>query len=233
VCPEAAEIEYLRPRPGSYRTGVPSATAFLAYAALVIVLVAVPGPSVLFTIGRALTVGRRSALLTVAGNAAGLCGQVVAVAFGLGALVQRSATAFTILKWAGSLYLIYLGIQAVRHRRSVAEALRAQVRPVPPGRAIRDGFVVGLLNPKSIAFFVIVLPQFTDRVAGSIPLQMLALGTLFPLVAVVLDSGWALAAGSAGAWLARSPRRLERIGGAGGLIIIGLGVRLALSGRKD
>lgn len=205
----------------------------LAFAALVTVLIAVPGPSVLFTIGRALTVGLRPALFTVAGNALGVYGQVVAVAFGMGALVQRSAAAFTVVKWAGSAYLIYLGAQAFRHRKSVAAALTAGRRPVPPTRAVRDGIVVGVLNPKTIVFFVIVLPQFTDRAAGHVPEQMLILGALFPLIALVLDSAWALAAGSASQWLERSPRRLELIGGVGGLMIAGIGVRLALTGRKD
>ncbi len=209
------------------------ASRLLAYAALVAVLVAVPGPSVLFTIGRAMTAGRGCALLTVAGNALGLSGQVVLVAAGMGALVQRSATAFTVVKWAGSAYLIYLGCQAVRRRKSVAEALAARARPVTPRRAVRDGFVVGLLNPKTIVFFVIALPQFTSPPAGDVPAQMLLLGSLFPLVALVLDSAWALGAGSASAWLARSPRRLELIGGAGGLVIVGIGIRLALTGRKD
>jgi threonine/homoserine/homoserine lactone efflux protein len=205
----------------------------LEFAAVVAVVIAIPGPSVLFTISRALTVGRRSALLTVVGNAAGEYGQVIAVAFGVGVLVQRSAAVFTVVKLAGALYLIYLGTQAFRHRRSVADALAARTQQVPPGRAVRDGFVVGAMNPKTIVFLVVVLPGFTDRAAGHLPLQMLALGTLFPVIAVVLDSIWALAAGSARVWLARSPRRLALIGGTGGLIMVGLGASLALTGRKD
>jgi len=207
--------------------------SLLAYVLLVLVVVAVPGPSVLFTIGRALTVGRRGALLTVAGNSAGLALQVAAVAAGVGTLVQRSADAFTVVKWAGSAYLVYLGARAVWHRRSVAAELAAGRPPVAASRAVRDGFVVGFANPKSIAFLVIVLPQFTDPAAGGVPAQMLALGALFPLVALVLDSGWALAAGSASQWLARSPRRLELIGGAGGLVIAGIGIGLACTGRAD
>jgi threonine/homoserine/homoserine lactone efflux protein len=207
--------------------------SLLAYTALAVVLVAVPGPSVLFTIGRALTVGRRAALLTVVGNSIGLLGQVVAVSAGMGEIVQRSATAFTVVKWAGSGYLIYLGVQAFWHRKSVAETLAARQKPVPPARAVRDGFAVGLLNPKTIVFFVAVLPQFTDPSAGSAAVQMLLLGAIFPVVALVLDSVWALAAGSASQWFERSPRRLELIGGAGGLVIVAIGIRLALTGRKD
>src|ERR1035438_1581383 len=130
------------------------ASHVLAFAALVTVLIAIPGPSVLFTISRALTVGRRSALLSVAGNELGLYAQVIAVAFGVGALVQRSAQVFTIVKWAGAAYLVLLGVQAIRHRQSMAEALAAQVTPVRPLRAVRDGFVIGATNPKTIVFFV-------------------------------------------------------------------------------
>lgn len=207
----------------------------LAFAALVTVLIAIPGPSVLFTVSRALTVGRRSALFSVTGNELGVSTQVVAVAFGLGALVERSAEVFAIVKWAGAAYLMYLGVQAIRHRQSMAEALAAQLTPVRPLRAVRDGFVIGATNPKTIVFFVAALPQFTDRTAGHLPVQtqMLILGALFPLIALLLDSAWAAAAGTARQWLARSPRRLALIGGTGGLMMIGVGVSIAATGRKD
>lgn len=209
---------------------------FAAFAALVFVMVIVPGPSVLFTISRALTVGRRDALLTVAGNAAGVYTQVVAVAFGLGAVVRTSATVFTAIKLAGAVYLVYLGVQAFRHRKRLADAFSAAVRTTP-GRTLtvlRDGFVVGFANPKSIVFLAAILPQFVDADPGhGIPAQMLVLGTSLPLIALVCDSGWALVAGAARAWFAKSPRRLELIGGTGGLVMIGLGAGIALTGRKD
>jgi threonine/homoserine/homoserine lactone efflux protein len=201
----------------------------------VTVLIAVPGPSVLFTISRALTVGRRSALFTVIGNEIGLYVQVVAVAFGVGAVVERSAQILTVVKFAGAAYLVVLGVQAIRHRRSMAEALAAQLRPVTPLRAIRDGFVVGAANPKTIVFFIVALPEFTSSAPGHLPVQvqMLILGALFPVIALGLDSVWATAAGTARQWLIRSPRRLALIGGAGGLVMIGLGVSVAVTGRKD
>jgi threonine/homoserine/homoserine lactone efflux protein len=211
------------------------ASHILAFAAVVTVLIAIPGPSVLFTIGRALTVGRRAALLTVVGNEAGLCVQLVAVAFGVGALIQRSAQVITVIKLAGAAYLVFLGVQAIRHRRSMAEALAARVTPVRPLRAVRDGFVVGVANPKTIVFFVAGLPEFTSTAPGHLPVpaQMLILGALFPLIALVLDSAWAAIAGTARQWLVGSPRRLALIGGTGGLVMIGLGVSLAATGRKD
>jgi threonine/homoserine/homoserine lactone efflux protein len=211
-----------------------SLSQVLAFALLSVVVVAVPGPSVLFTIGRALTVGRREALLTVVGNAIGVYLQVVAVAVGVGVVVERSAAAFTVIKLVGAVYLAYLGVQAIRHRRKVTEALAAGVPTVLPSRrALRDGVVVGVANPKSIVFFVVALPQFTDPAAGGVPVQMLVLGALFPLTALVLDSAWALLAATARAWFSRSPRRLELVGGTGGLMMIGLGATIAVTGRRD
>jgi threonine/homoserine/homoserine lactone efflux protein len=211
------------------------ASHVLAFAAVVTVLIAIPGPSVLFTVSRALTVGRRGALLTVIGNELGLCVQVVAVAFGVGAVVQRSAQVITVIKLAGAVYLAFLGVQAIRHRRSMAEALAVRVTPVRPLRAIRDGFVVGAANPKTIVFFVAGLPEFTTTAPGHLPVpaQMLILGALFPVIALVLDSAWAAIAGTARQWLVGSPRRLALIGGTGGLVMIGLGVSIAATGRKD
>ncbi len=211
------------------------ASHVLAFAAVVTVVIAIPGPSVLFTISRALTVGRRAALLTVVGNELGLCVQVVAVAFGVGAVVERSAQVITVVKLAGAVYLVFLGVQAIRHRRSMAEALTARVTPVRPWRAIRDGFVVGVANPKTIVFLLVALPEFTTTAPGHLPVpaQMLILGALFPVIALVLDSAWAAIAGTGRQWLVGSPRRLALIGGTGGLVMIGLGVSIAATGRKD
>lgn len=208
---------------------------FAAFAALVFVMVVVPGPSVLFTISRALTVGRRDALLTVLGNSAGVYTQVVAVAFGMGALVQGSAAVFTVVKLAGAGYLVYLGVHAVRHRRKLSDAFRSAAC-TSPGRTLsvlRDGFVVGFANPKSIVFLAAVLPQFVTYSAGRVQVQIMLLGICLPAIAICSDSMWALVAGGARAWFARSPRRLELIGGTGGLVMIGLGAGLALNGRKD
>ncbi len=170
----------------------------LAFLGVTAVIVAIPGPSIMFTVSRALTAGRRTALLTVVGNALGLVVQVVAVAFGLGALVERSVEVFTVLKLAGAAYLIYLGVQAIRHRSSLAEAVANRVQPLSPLRAVRDGAVVGAMNPKTIAVMVAILPQFTVPAAGHLVVQLLAPGLLFPMIALVLDSVWALAAGTAG-----------------------------------
>jgi threonine/homoserine/homoserine lactone efflux protein len=205
----------------------------LAFIVIATVLIAVPGPSVLFVVTRSLTLGRRAGLATVVGNAAGVYVQVVLVALGIGAIVQESIAVFTVIKLAGALYLVYLGVQSFRHRSELAAALGRAVEPRELRRILADAFVVGVANPKVIVFFVAVLPQFVDPAAGSPTLQLLTLGAIFCTIALVCDGIWALAAGAARAWLVRSPRRLAAIGGTGGIVMIGLGAGLAVSGRKD
>ncbi|HEX4344373.1 MAG TPA: LysE family translocator [Solirubrobacteraceae bacterium] len=202
----------------------------LAFVLISFVLIVVPGPSVLFVITRSLTLGRRAGVATAVGNAAGVYVQLVLVALGVGAVVQESIAIFTAIKLAGAAYLVFLGVQAFRHRRSLADALCAPVEPKLLPRMLSDAFVVGVANPKVIVFFVAVLPQFVDRSAGSVPLQLLTLGAIFCAIAMICDSAWAFVAGAARAWFVRSPRRLAAIGGTGGVVMIGLGAGLAISG---
>ncbi|OIV35543.1 lysine transporter LysE [Mangrovactinospora gilvigrisea] len=216
-----------------------SADRIAVFAGVSFLIIVVPGPSVLFTVGRALAHGRRTALATVLGNALGEYALVALVGLGLGALVQRSDAVFTGVKLAGAAYLVYLGVRALLKRGSLRAALqesgerRSAAREVGRARSLADGFLVGLANPKSVVFFAAVLPQFVDRGAGHVPLQMMLLGVVFCLIAVLSDSVWALLASGARSWFARSPRRLDAIGGAGGLMMIGLGVTVAATGRKD
>jgi threonine/homoserine/homoserine lactone efflux protein len=205
----------------------------LAFALISFALIIVPGPNVLFVISRSLMLGRAAGVGTAAGGQIGVYLQVVAVAFGVGALVERSVAIFTVIKLAGAAYLVYLGVQAIRHRGSLREALEVAAQPRSLGRILWDGIAVGATNPKVIVFFAAVLPQFVNRSAGHVQVQMLLLGSVFLAIAVVCDSSWALAAGTARSWLARSPRRLEMVGGAGGLAMIGIGASLALTGRKS
>ena len=197
-----------------------------------LILIVMPGPSVLFIIGRSLALGRRGGVLSVVGTTLGMLVLVVLVALGLGVIVAQSIVLFTIVKFAGAAYLIWLGIQAIRHRKDAAASVAAGATASSTRRLVGEGFVVGVTNPKTIAFFVAVLPQFVDYGAGTIPLQMLELGVIFAFLAWASDSVWALAAGSARDWFARSPRRVERLSAAGGAMMIGLGGVLALSGSK-
>ena len=212
---------------------MPPTTHLLAFTLTALVLIAIPGPSVLFVVSRAVVLGRVAGVATVAGNTVGAFTQVVAVAFGIGPLVERSVALFTVLKLAGAGYLIYLGVQAIRHRHSLAAALGATVEQKTAARIVLDGFMVGVTNPKVIVFFAAMLPQFVDRQAGDVPAQIIALGAIFAGIALLSDSTWAVAAGTVRAWLANSPRRLGLVGGSGGLMMIGIGMTLALTGRKD
>ncbi|MFI5959154.1 LysE family translocator [Cryptosporangium sp. NPDC051539] len=205
----------------------------LAFAAMSFVLIIVPGPSVLFVIGRALAQGHRAALTTVAGNSLGCYVLIAAVAFGIGSIVERSVLVFTILKLAGAAYLIYLGVKAWRRRRSLQAAFAGADAPRGALRTFGEGFTVGVSNPKTIVFFAAVLPQFVDRGQGHVATQMLILGLVFTLMALTCDGIWGLAASTARDWFARSPQRLSMIGGIGGLTMIGLGVTVAATGRKD
>jgi len=200
-------------------------------------LIVVPGPSVLFVVGRALSYGRGIALASVVGNTIGTYLVAVLVALGIGPLLEQSALLFHIIRLAGAAYLIWLGIIALRHAR--ASSLRAtsttaeQVRPPSRRRAMRSGIVVGLSNPKAFIILAAILPQFVDRSAGSVPVQMLILATVPVLIGLLTDSGWGLAAGAARTWFTRSPQRLVRAGQTGGTAMIGLGVSVALSnGQK-
>lgn len=197
-----------------------------------VVLIVIPGPSVLFVIGRSLALGRVGGLLSVLGNAIGMLPLVAAVALGVGAIVAQSVVIFTIIKFAGALYLVHLGIQAIRHRADAAAAVNGDAPPRSHWRQLTEGFVVGITNPKTIAFFVAVLPQFVDFHAGSIPLQLFELGVVFVLLALLCDSIWAIAASAARDWFARSPKRASHLAATGGVMMIGLGGVLALSGNK-
>ena len=212
---------------------MPPTDRLLTFVLAALVIIVIPGPSVLFTIGRALSVGRRGAVLSLVGNAVGCGLQVVAVAAGVGAIVQRSSEVYTAIKFVGAAYLVYLGVQAFRHRHAFSAAIGTPVAARGARRLFLDGVVVGASNPKMIVFFTVVMPQFTDPSAGHVWLQMLVLGAFIPVLAVACDSVWAFAAGSARTWLANSPRRLATVGGAGGLAIVGLGVTVAVTGRSD
>ncbi|MFD0361581.1 LysE family translocator [Nocardia sp. GCM10030253] len=208
-------------------------TNLLAFIAASLLIIVIPGPGVLFTIGRALALGRRAALVSVFGHSAGVFVALLFVAVGLGALIAASAFALTVVKLVGALYLMYLGVQAFRQRKALREALGAVDDSSSDTRVFRQGVLVGLTNPKSIVFFSAVLPHFADPDAGAMPLQFLILGSIFLGIALVSDSAWGLLAASARSWFARSPRRLEAVGGAGGAMIFGLGASVALTGAAD
>ncbi|SHN06178.1 LysE family translocator [Cryptosporangium aurantiacum] len=203
----------------------------VAFTLTALIIIAIPGPSVLFVIGRSLSLGRRGGLMSVAGNTLGMVPQVVAVSLGVGAVVAKSILLFQLLKLAGAAYLVYLGIQAIRHRHAMTNAEPSESQSAR--RLIWQGFVVGITNPKSIVFFVAVLPQFADPSSGNMPLQLAILGLIVTTIGLVHDSLWAMAAATARRWFARSKDRVARLGATGGVMMIGLGATLALTGAKE
>ena len=194
------------------------------------IIILAPGPSVLFVIARAIAWGRKVAVITVAGNVTGAFVLSSLVAFGLGPILQRSDLAFVAVQWLGGLYLVYLGIDAIRKRKMHAADMTNQ-GPVEPTvfQSIRDGFMVGVLNPKGLVFYAAVLPQFIDRDRGNITGQLLFLGALFSVLAFFSDGGWGLLAGTARAWLAGDASRLEKLRATGGCVMIILGASVILS----
>jgi len=137
---------------------VVTGTQVVGFAVTCLIVIAIPGPSVLFVIGRALAHGRRTALASVAGNVAGVQVVAISVALGIGTLVQRSDLVFTVVKLAGAGYLVWLGIKAIRHRRSLADAMLVAAAPRSGWRAAAEGFTVGVANPKAYVLFAAVLP---------------------------------------------------------------------------
>jgi threonine/homoserine/homoserine lactone efflux protein len=210
---------------------VPTTSHWLAFLVASILFIQVPGPSLLFTIGRALTVGRRDALLSVAGNGIGIMIQVALIAVGLAAVVTASSAAYVVVKVIGASYVIWLGIQAIRHRGDARSALDAPVVREKSGRvrALRTGLVVGLTNPKTLVFFVAFLPQFVEADSGHVGLQMTVLGVAFGVMAICSDSMWALLASKARDWFARKPTRLDKLGATGGVMMVGLGATMLAS----
>lgn len=182
-----------------------SSDRFLAFCALAAVVIAIPGPSVLFVVGWALAHGRPVSLASVAGNELGELVIAVLVAVGLGPLVERSALLLTVLKLAGAAYLIFLGARAIAQRRAHQLGEDLAGRPHGRMRSVADGFAVGVANPKTAVFFIAVLPEFVNRSAGQVTAQMLLLGSVFVLIAAVSDTAWSLAASAARDWLGRSP----------------------------
>ena len=199
------------------------------------VLILIPGPSVLFVVSRGVALGRQAALATVAGNAGGLVFQGALVSIGIGSVVARSDAVFSALKLIGAAYLVFLGVRHIRERKALAAlfAPAAAADPKPLRRIVREGFFVGATNPKGVLIFTAVLPQFIDRSQGHVTLQLATLGAICVVIALLSDGAWAIASGTARQWLGRSPRRLEGLTGAGGAMLIALGVGLAVTGRRN
>lgn len=207
---------------------MPDVATLAVFAAATLAVLAVPGPAVIYIVTRSVAQGRSAGLLSVAGIHAGSVLHVVAAAVGVSALLAASATAFTIVKYLGAAYLIWLGLRKLLSRPADDES-----GPAPHASARRvftEGFVVNVLNPKTAIFFLAFLPQFVDPASGSVAAQIVVLGLCWVLLGMASDGTYALIAAAVAGRLRRTRRAARRLDIASGLIYLGLGALVALGG---
>lgn len=211
-------------------TQIPIPSRLWEYLIATILIILAPGPSVLFTIARAIAWGRLAAIATVIGNAAGMFLVSVLVALGIGPLLQRSEILYNGIQWAGGTYLIYLGYAAIAASKVDAADMQKTVGGKPSFfTSLRNGFWVGVLNPKSVVFFAAILPQFIDQEKNNVTAQLLLLGAIFALIALISDGSYGLLAGTIRQWLAGDVKRLIFMRLTGGVVMIALGIFTILS----
>ena len=207
-----------------------SSNQLVAFVAASMAIILVPGPSVLFTLARGVAWGRAVAVLTVLGNSIGTLLLSVVVAVGLGPLLSTSKVFSTFLQLAGGGYLVRLGVEAMRHRAAHAAAMARREERRPTNlHVVRQGFTVGVLNPKSLVFFVAVFPHFVVRVKGNVTAQLLVFGAIFSVLAFLSDSTWGFIAGTAREWLSGSPQRLVVLRTIGAAVMLTLGVLIIVT----
>ncbi len=209
---------------------LPGAANLSLFISAALVLLLIPGPAVLFIIGRSMAQGRLAGLVSDVGIHSATLVHVLAAALGLSAILASSALAFGMVKYAGAAYLVWLGLRRIFGR----EAASGQQARAPVGyrRLWRDGFVVNLLNPKTALFFLAFLPQFVDPARGSAAAQVVTLGLVFVMIGFVTDGCYAMAAGTAGRWLRQSRAWLGFERYVSGALFIGLGLFAALGGPR-
>ena len=204
---------------------MPSTSTLVSFLLLALVVIVVPGPSVVFVIGRAMILGTKGAIQSVLGNAAGVGVQIVAVSLGVGVLIASSPILFALVKVAGSLFLVYLGIDGIRHRKDLRLELENHT-PSSTRKTLVDSSIVGITNAKTLVFFIATLPLFVEPHGLAPAIQMLILGGVFFVIGIASDMVWAVVAGVARAKLVASPRGLEWVRLGGGVALALLGVYL-------
>lgn len=208
---------------------LPSAPLLTTFLVASFLLAITPGPIVFYVVTRSITQGRSYGLASVAGASLGTLCNALGASLGLAALFAISSLAFTVVKYLGAMYLIWLGIQTLRAPRN-PNAPAIKVHPAARGRIVLDGFIVGLLNPKTAIFFAAFLPQFAEPAAPAG--QTIVLGVIFVLLAAFTDSCYALAAGSVRPWLQRATGFSTAGRYISGGAFIGLGLLTAFSGQR-
>lgn len=204
---------------------MPSTSNLIGFLLLAIVIIVVPGPSVLFAIGRALVLGTRLAVLSVLGNALGVGLQIVVVSLGLGVIIQQSPPVFFAIKIIGALMIAYLGVKAFLDRGKLEVV---DDKSSSQSTVVKQSIVVGITNAKTFVFFVAALPSFVSPSDGSPVIQMLLLGLIFSIIGIASDMVYAISAGKARDWLSTSKQRLEKFRGAGGIALALLGLYMLI-----
>jgi threonine/homoserine/homoserine lactone efflux protein len=212
---------------------LPTHSQLLFFVTTAAILLAIPGPAVLYIVGRSIGQGRNAGLVSALGIGVGTLIHTAAAAVGLSALLVSSATAFSVVKYLGAAYLIYLGVQRLRKKESLAAGASDTDAPrVTLARVFTQGIVVNVLNPKTALFFFAFLPQFIDPARGHVAAQILTLGIFFAVMGTTSDSLWALFSGSVAGWLRGNQRWMRNERYVSGGILISLGVATALAGSS-
>lgn len=208
---------------------MPDPSTLLVFSLAAVALIAVPGPNLIYITARSIGEGRRAGLASALGVESGTLVYVAVTAAGLSALLASSQVAFSVVRYAGAAYLIFLGIRALRQAGQPA-ATDSGVGARSPIKAYRQGLLVQLLNPKVALFFLALFPQFLDPAAGSLALQIVVLGALMAALGLLIDVIYALAAGALGSWLRAHPKAARRQDYFTGIVYLALGAAAALSG---
>jgi threonine/homoserine/homoserine lactone efflux protein len=209
---------------------VPEGSSLGLFVVAALVMLLTPGPAVLYIVTRSLDQGRRAGLVSVLGVHVGTLVHVFAAAAGLSAVLAASATAFSVVKYLGAAYLIYIGLRRLLDRTPPGAA--AAAAPARLRRAFLDGVVVNVLNPKTALFFLAFLPQFVTVSRGHVGEQILVLGVVFVALGAITDSLYALAAGAAARWLRGSSRFLAAERWISGGLYVGLGLVAAFASNQ-
>lgn len=208
---------------------MPDGSTLLLFAGASLALLAIPGPAVIYVVTRSLDQGRTAGMVSMLGVETGTFAYALAAAAGLTGLIAASVTAFTVVKYAGAAYLVYLGVRKLLER---PEKTQPEVLVTGRSRLFLKGALVQLLNPKIAIFFVAFLPQFVHSSRGPVAVQILVLGTIFTLLAILSDGAYVLLAGAVGSWLRTGRRARSWLARFSGGVYIGLGLTAALSGSR-
>lgn len=208
---------------------MPTTATLIAFAAAAFALVVIPGPNLIYIITRGIQQGRRAAIVSALGVQLGMVMHILLATFGLSALVAKSPVLYDVLKYAGAAYLVWMGVSLLRKRHAPLD-VPVEVRPTSMRRIFLSAVAINMLNPKVILFVLALLPQFVDPARGSTSIQMLVLGAVLIIVAMISDTTYALASGSVGEWLKRHPGSDRYRDRASGLVYLMLGLVVALTG---